>query len=401
MLQDQTIDFHDSKYFMVTEIVAILSVNTIMKRAGLCITIAIMLTYGCARLPGHATSIIEECWGEKEGKRVNLFTLTNRNGMVIKVSSFGATLTYVSAPDMNGNFEPVVLGFDSLKMYMARHPNFGSTVGRYANRIGGAQFTLCGTLYKLAANNGVNAIHGGPEGFSKKIFDTDTTYVKGDSSVVVLKYLSPDMEEGYPGTLTLRLKYILTNDNEIILDYEAATNKPTVINLTNHTYFNLTGCKENVLGHVLTLAADSISEVDSTKIPTGRQLTVIGTPYDFIVGKRVGERIEEVAPGYDINYKLRKEKNELTFAAEVYDPVSGRMLQAYTTEPCLQLYSANSDLGRYTGHSGIRYGRHYGLCLEMQHYPDSPNKPQFPDTVLEPGERYRQLTIYKFSVKSN
>ncbi len=209
------------------------------------------------------------------------------------------------------------------------------------------------------------------------------------------------MEEGYPGTLTLRLKYILTNDNEIILDYEAFTDKPTVINLTNHTYFNLTGCKENVLGHVLTLAADSISEVDSTKIPTGRQLPVSGTPYDFTQGQRVGDRIEEAAPGYDNNYKLRKVSDELTFAAEVYDPVSGRVLQAYTTEPCLQLYTANSDLSRFTGHKGIRYGKHYGLCLEMQHYPDSPNKPQFPDVVLEPGERYRQLTVYKFSVKSN
>ncbi len=371
------------------------------KRTGFSVAIAILIISGCGCFPGRATAIIEERWGETGGKTVKLFTLTNRNGMVIKVSSFGATLTYVSAPDMHGNFEPVVLGFDSLKMYVARHPNFGSTIGRYANRIGGAQFSLNGTLYKLTANNGVNAIHGGPGGFSKRIFDTDTTYVNGDSSVVVLKYVSPDMEEGYPGTLTLRLKYILTSDNEIILDYEAVTDKPTVINLTNHTYFNLTGCKEDVLGHVLTLAADSISDVDSPRIPTGRQLPVSGTPYDFTKGQRVGDRIEAAAPGYDNNYKLRKVSDELAFAAEVFDPVSGRVLQAYTTEPCLQLYSANSDLSRFTGHNGIIYGKHYGLCLEMQHYPDSPNKPQFPDVVLEPGERYKQLTIYKFSVKSN
>ena len=372
-----------------------------MKRTGLSLAIAILLISSFGGATDRSSSIVEEYWGEAGGKTVKLFTLTNRHGMVIKISSFGATLTYVSAPDMNGNFAPVTLGFDSLKMYVARHPNFGSTVGRYANRIGGAQFTLNGTLFKLTANNGINAIHGGPEGFSRKVFSTDTSYVNGDSTVVVLKYVSPDMEEGYPGTLTLRLKYILTNCNEIVLDYEAVTDKPTVINLTNHTYFNLTGCKEDILGHVLTLAADSISEVDSTKIPTGRQLPVSGSAYDFTKGQRVGERIVEVAPGYDINYKLRKESNELAFAAEVYDPVSGRVLQAYTTEPCLQLYSANSDLGRFTGHNGIRYGRHYGLCLEMQHYPDSPNKLQFPDVELEPGERYRQLTIYKFSVKNN
>jgi aldose 1-epimerase len=286
-------------------------------------------------------------------------------------------------------------------MYLARHPNFGSTVGRYANRIGGARFSLNGTDYKLTANSGKNTIHGGTEGFSKKVFDTDTSYVNGDSTVVVLKYISPDMDEGYPGTLTLQLKYILTNENEIILDYEAVTDKPTVINFTNHTYFNLNGCKEDILGHVLTLAADSIAELDTEKIPTGRLLPVAGTAYDFTNGQKVGERIEEAAPGYDLNYKLRKYNNDLTLAAEVYDPVSGRVLKAYTTEPCLQLYSANSDLGRFTGHNGIKYGKHYGLCLEMQHYPDSPNKPQFPDVVLEPGERYRQVTVYKFEVRSN
>jgi len=372
-----------------------------MKRPGLYFAIAILLISGGKGINDRTIAITEESWGEAGGKTVKLFTLTNESGMIIKVSSFGATLTYVSAPDQNGHFDPVVLGFDSLSMYLARHPNFGSTVGRYANRIGGAQFTLNGTVYKLMANNGNNSIHGGVEGFSKKVFETDSLYVNGDSTVVVLKYVSPDMEEGYPGTLTLRLKYILTNDNEIILDYEAVTDKTTIVNFTNHTYFNLNGCKEDVLGHLLTLAADSITEIDSEKIPTGRLLPVGGTAFDFRTGNKVGARINEAAPGYDINYKLRKDSDDLAFAAELYDPVSGRVLQAYTTEPCLQLYSANSDLGRFRGHNGVRYGKHYGLCLEMQHYPDSPNKPQFPDVVLEPGERYRQLTVYKFSVRSN
>lgn len=331
--------------------------------------IFLMLTCGCQ--PGHLgnPSVSKELWGETAGKEITLFTLTNERGMVIKVCNYGGTLTYVSAPDQNGDFEPVVLGFDSLGNYLARHPNFGSTVGRYANRIGGAQFAINGTVYRLTANSGNNTIHGGAEGFSKKVFDADTSFVSGDSAIVVFTYLSRDLEEGFPGTLTLHLKYVLTNDNEIILDYEAVSDKPTVINFTNHTYFNLSGCDETVLNHVLTLNADSIAQVDSIKIPTGKLIPVTGTAYDFTHGQKVGERIEETGSGYDLNYKLRKTGNELSLAAEVYDPGSGRLLKAYTTEPGLQLYSANSDLSRFTGHDGNKYARHYGLCLEMQHFP--------------------------------
>ena len=344
-------------------------------------------------------SVSIEKWGEKDGKEIKLFTLVNKNGMVVRVTNYGGTLTYVSVPDRNGINEPVVLGFDSLRYYLDRHPNFGSTVGRFANRISGAEFSLNGQTYRLAANNRGNTLHGGTNGFSKQVFNIDTSYVSHDSAVVILNYLSPDMEEGFPGTLSFQMSYILTGENEIILKYEATTDQPTVVNFTNHTYFNLSGCKESVLNHILKINADSICQVDSIGIPTGSILPVTGTAYDFTVPRKVGERIGEVDPGYDINYKLRKEGDNLLHVAEVFEPVSGRVLDAYTTEPGMQLFSANNDLSRFTGHDGIKYGRHYGLCLEMQHFPDSPNKPNFPDVVLNPGEIYRQLTIYKFSFR--
>ncbi len=353
----------------------------------------------CRPVPPDLPSVTTEKWGEKDGKEIKLFTLVNKNGMVIRVTNYGGTLTYVSVPDRNGNNEPVVLGFDSLKNYLERHPNFGSTVGRFANRIGGAEFTLYGETYKLTANNRGNTLHGGANGFSMQVFTIDTSYVSHDSAVVIMKYLSPDMEEGFPGTLSFQMAYVLTGENEIILEYKATTDKPTIVNFTNHTYFNLSGCKESVLNHILKINADSICQVDSIGIPTGSILPVAGTAYDFTVARKVGDKIGEVTPGYDINYKLRKVGNELSLVAEVFDPVSGRVLQASTTEPGMQLFSANNDLSRFTGHDGNKYGRHYGLCLEMQHFPDSPNKSQFPDVVLNPGEKYRQLTIYKFSVR--
>lgn len=385
-----------SDFFSFT--IAILLKFFNMKLYTFCFVVFSFILSGCDPGFQHDSTVSEVIWGESGGKLVKLFTLTNKNGMVIKISNYGGTLTYVSVPDKNGKFEPVVLGFDSLKMYLGRHPSFGNTIGRFANRIGGAKFSLNGTTYKLSANNRGNSIHGGPNGFSRQVFDVDTAYAVSDSAVVVLTYLSHDMEEGFPGTLALQLTYVVTSDNEIILDYEVTTDKPTIVNLTNHSYFNLSGCKESVLNHTLMLAADSICPVDSNMIPTGILLPVSGTAYDFTQAHKIGDRIVEVAPGYDINYKLRKKEDELSLAAEVFDPESGRLLRAYTTEPGMQLYSANSDLSHLKGHNGIIYGTHYGVCLEMQHFPDSPNKPQFPDVVLEPDEKYRQLTIYKFSV---
>lgn len=370
-----------------------------MKTLSLLSLILILLIGGCNANLSDTPTVSEETWGETDGKEVRLFTLANKNGMVIKITNYGGTLTYVSFPDKIGQNEPVVLGFDSLDNYLGRHPNFGSTVGRFANRIGGAVFSLDGKEFKLTANNKGNSMHGGAKGFSRQVFDADTSYTSRDSATVVFNYLSPDMEEGFPGSVNFRLTCVLTNDNEIILDYEATTDKSTVVNFTNHSYFNLSGCKEPVLNHLLMIAADSICQVDSTGVPTGILLPVAGTAYDFTTSHQVGDGIGEVAPGYDITYKFRKGGNELLLAAEVYEPVSGRLLQAYTTEPGMQLYSANSDLSRFTGHNGNKYARHYGLCLEMQHFPDSPNKPQFPDVVLNPGEKYRQVTIYKFTVR--
>jgi aldose 1-epimerase len=342
----------------------------------------VFLITGCQSESTHIVPVKDEIWGESDGKEVKLFTLTNKNGMVIKVTNYGATLTYVSAPDKNSVFENVVIGFDSLRNYQVNRGQHGKTIGRFANRIGGGQFTLNGTTYNINKGNSPNAIHGGLNGFFKQVFDIDTVYSTLDSSVVSLHYVSADMEEGFPGNLTLNLSYILTGDNEIKIEYEAVTDKPTVVNFTNHSYFNLTSQKEPVLEHVLTIVADSVTPNGPDGLPTGKLLNVAGTPYDFTLPHKVGERIGQLERGYDINYKLRKNRCELALAAEVSEPKSGRLLQAFTTEPGMQFYTGN----------------HSGLCLEMQHFPDSPNKPQFPNVVLNPGEKYRQLTIYKFSV---
>jgi aldose 1-epimerase len=354
---------------------------------------------GCRQKQESTTSIEDKIWGQSGDQGVRLITMTNKNGMKVEITNFGGIITSIVVPDKNGNLENVVLGFDSLKNYQGEHPYFGSLVGRYANRIGGARFTLNGTMYNLKANNGVNALHGGLNGFNKKVFAIDTIYSTIDSSILVLSCKSPDMEEGYPGNLVARVTYILTGDNEIRIGYEAETDKPTVINLTNHSYFNLTGCKGNILNHELVLLSDSITPTDSTLIPTGILTPVAGTAFDFNTAHKIGERMDKVPGGYDINFKLRNNSGELVEAAEVYEPVSGRMLQAYTTEPGIQFYTGNFLDGSLMGHNGTRYEKNYGLCLEAQHFPDSPNKPQFPSVVLKPGEKYRQLTIYKFSIK--
>lgn len=370
-----------------------------MKITTFCFSAIILILSGCKPKQETASAVKDMIWGESGGKVIKLFTLTNKNGMTIKITNYGGTLTYVSVPDKNGTFENVVLGFDSLKQYMGNHPNFGTIVGRYANRIGGARFVLDGITYNLTPNDGVNTLHGGLNGFQKHVFNIDTTYSTLDSSVVVFSYASADMEEGFPGLLNMQVKYVLTGNNEIMIAYEAETDKPTVVNLTNHSYFNLTACKESILNHELTLVSDSITPTDSTLIPTGVLSAVAGTPFDFNTPHKIGERIDQVPGGYDINYKLRKQGNELALAAEVYDPVSGRLMQTYTTEPGIQFYSGNFLNGIFTGYNGIQYTIHYGLCLETQHFPDSPNKPQFPSVVLRPGEKYRHLTVYKFSTR--
>lgn len=361
-----------------------------------------VILYACNKTrnnPSFHTEITSEQWGWADGKRVLLFTLSNGKGMSIQISNYGATLVDVSAPDKNGKSEPVVLGFDSLQNYLERHPNFGSTIGRYANRISNAEISLNNQIYKLKPNRGKHIIHGGSKGFSRQVFDIKDYYVENDTAVLVLSYISPHMEEGFPGNLLLNVTYKLTRDNEIVIDYEATTDKLTVVNFTNHSYFNLSGCKESVLKHVLRIYSDSVLTVDTQGIPTGTFSSVINTPYDFTQPQPLGKRIGELLKGYDVNYKLKKTERELTLAAVLYEPISGRSLRAYTTEPGMQLFTGSPELlSSITGHNKIRYKEYYGLCLEMQHFPDSPNNPHFPSVVLQPNKLYKQTTIYKFEI---
>jgi aldose 1-epimerase len=370
-----------------------------MKRIALSISILLLILAGCKQKQETATFVEDKIWGQSGDQVVRLITMTNKNGMQVKVTNYGGTITFVAVPDKNGVVENVVLGFDSLSGYVGEHPYFGSLVGRYANRIGGARFVLNGITYKLNANDKMNSLHGGLSGFNRKVLNIDTLFSAGDSSVLMLSCKSADMEEGYPGNLTARVTYVLSGNNEIKIEYEAETDKPTVINLTNHSYFNLSGCKGNVLQHELVLLSDSITPADSTLIPTGILAPVAGTAFDFTASHKIGERISEVPGGYDLNYKLRNKAGQLVQAAEVYEPLSGRLMEVYTTEPGIQFYTGNFLNGSLTGYNGIRYQKNYGLCLESQHFPDSPNKPQFPTAVLQPGEKYKQLTIYKFSTR--
>jgi aldose 1-epimerase len=370
-----------------------------MKFLTVCLAACLLILSGCKPKEAKVSPLSEITWGKEGDKVIKLFTLTNKNGMEVRITNFGAVINSIVVPDRNGKMENVVLGFDSLKSYQGTHPYFGSLVGRYGNRIALGKFSLNGNNYTLAVNNGVNHLHGGIKGFNKQVFQIDTTYSAADSSVISLSYLSPDMEEGYPGNLKVKVNYVLTSNNEIKIEYEAESDKPTVLNVTNHSYFNLTGCKENILNHELVLMADSITPTDSTLIPTGILAPVAGTPFDFTVAHKIGERIDQVPGGYDINYKLRNKTGQLVQAAEVYEPSSGRVLQAFTTEPGVQFYTGHFLDGSLTGFNGTKYQIHYGFCLEAQHFPDSPNKPQFPSVVLNPGQKYTQLTVYKFSVK--
>ncbi len=332
-------------------------------------------------------------------KGIYLFTLSNDNGLVVKITNFGATVTSITMPDKYGNPDELVMGFDFIEDYEKGHPYFGSICGRYANRIAKGQFTLDGTTYHLPINNAPNSLHGGNKGFDKVIWDAqpiETTTEVG----VLLTYLSKDGEEGYPGNLTTEVRYILNNQNELNIFYKATTDKPTVINLTNHSYFNLGGCHKNIYSLELMINADKITEFDDTNIPTGKFLDVANTPLDFRKPVSIGEKISRMVNGFDHNYVLNKVKDgELSLAATVYDLETGRFMEVYTTEPGIQFYSANYVDGTLTGHKGIVYQKHGALCLETQHFPDSPNHPHFPSTVLRPGEIYSQHTIYKFSIK--
>ena len=348
-------------------------------------------------------SVMQEHWGNYDNKEVLLYTLKNKNGMTIKISNYGGIITLLLIPDKSGKTGDIVLGYDSLKDYLKTTPYFGAIVGRYANRIAKGSFTLDGKKYQLALNNGANALHGGIKGFDRVVWEgkasSDT-----NNAILLLTYLSKDGEEGYPGNLNIKVTYSLNDLDEFKTVIEASTDKATPVNLCNHTYFNLSSCKTSILDHLLMLNADRYTVVDDGLIPTGELRPVKGTPMDFMSPETIGKRIDQVpgaAPGgYDHNYVLFKKGNELSLAAKLEDTISGRVIEVLTTQPGIQFYSGNFLDGTIKGKNGIVYQKHWGLCLETQHFPDSPNRPSFPNTILKPGEQYREETIWKIKVKT-
>lgn len=335
-------------------------------------------------------------WGEADGKKVSLYTLTNGVGTQVKITNYGGVVTAWNVADKNGNIGNIVLGFDSLSGYLAKPPYFGAIIGRYGNRIAKGQFQLDGNTYKLATNDGPNHLHGGNKGYDKVVWDV-APYADSVSALT-LSYVSKDGEEGYPGNLKISVTYTLTNDNELKIDYAAETDKATPVNLTNHSYFNLTGNVENtILDHQLWVDADKYTPVDKTLIPTGELAPVTGTPFDFKKAEKIGARIANVEGGYDHNFVLNK-KEGMALVAWLSDSASGRKLEVYTTEPGLQFYSGNFLDGKIKTSDGKAINKHTALCLETQHFPDSPNQPSFPTTTLKPGEQYTTSTIYKIVV---
>ncbi len=337
----------------------------------------------------------------KDNKEVYLFSMQNNNGIAIKITNYGGIITSLSVPDKYGNFGNIVLGFDDpLKYtsaaYLQSCPYLGAIIGRYGNRIADGKFSVAGKEYTLIRNNGPNHLHGGASGFDKVVWEAGENQT-GGSAVLILHYSSRDMEEGYPGNLDVTVIYSLTDLNELKIEYEATIDKPCPVNLTHHSYFNLNCMNSNILNHELYLNADKYTIADDTLIPTGEIVDVKDTPLDFRNSHSIGERIVHMDNGYDHNYVLNKKTgNELTFAARVTEPLTGRIMEMYTTEPGVQLYSGNFLDGSLSDAEGKIMNKHYGFCLEAQHYPDSPNKTHFPSTILNPGEKYSQTTIYKF-----
>jgi aldose 1-epimerase len=367
-------------------------------RAGALLAIAT-----CAHQP--ETTLSRAPFGKMpDGRTVEMFILRNVHGVEVRAISYGAIISSLRVPDRTGHLDDVVLGYDSLAGYLRETPYFGAIVGRYANRIAKGRFTLEGTTYQLATNNGPNHLHGGVKGFDKVTWRGEP--FRGDSGAgVTFTYTSPDGDQGYPGMLAARVRYLLTDRNELVIDYAATTDRATPVNLTQHSYFNLAGeGRRDVLDHRLWINADEFTPVDSTLIPTGEIASVSNTPFDFRTPTAIGARIEaddqqlHFGGGYDHNFVLRREGAGLSHAAKVEEPSSGRTLDIYTTEPGLQFYSGNFLNGSITGKRGHLYRHRFGFCLETQHYPDSPNQPQFPSTILRPGQEYRSQTVFVFGV---
>ncbi len=348
-------------------------------------------------------SIKRESYGKtNDGTEVQIFTLENSKGASTKITNYGGIIVSLQTPDRDGKFEDIVHGFDSLDGYLKGHPYFGAIIGRYGNRIGGARFTLDGREYTLAATNGTCSLHGGVEGFDKKVWKAKEENTP-EGPGLSLSYLSPDGEEGYPGNLSVQVDYTLTEQNEIKIDYTAMTDRTTVLNLTNHSYFNLSPAQSpTILDHVVTTNSDTFTETDEGMIPTGKLTDVTGTPMDFRSPHPIGERVNadyealHLGKGYDHNWVINGEAGTLRFAARASSPASGRVLEVRTTAPSMQMYIGNFLDGTLKGKGGRVYAYRSGFCFETQHFPDSPNHPEFPTTVLRPGEIYRSTTVYSW-----
>jgi aldose 1-epimerase len=381
-----------------------------MKYAALAFTVVVLASLfprtGLASPPTGKPGVKKESfWTLPDGTSVDLYTITNAQGMEIRATNYGGIVVSLRVPDKKGNLDDIALGFDDLKGYLANTPYFGAIIGRYGNRIANGKFTLDGKEYTLARNNGPNSIHGGLKGFNKVVWQGES--FQGPAGVgIILSYTSKDGEEGYPGNLKTKVTYTLTDKNEWIIDYEAVTDKATPVNLTEHTYFNLAGeGKGDVLGHLLQLNASRFTPVDQNLIPTGELRPVKSTPLDFTQPTGIGARIDadyeqlRLGHGYDHNFVIDRKDSDPVLAARVKEPTSGRVLEVYTTEPGVQLYTGNFLDGTITGKGGHVYKQRFGFCLETQHFPDSPNNPDFPTTVLRPGQTYHSRTIYKMSAE--
>ncbi|MGC1391576.1 MAG: aldose epimerase family protein [Bacteroidales bacterium] len=372
------------------------------KNLFLSLTLVSVIFTSCNQSAKNIEMVKKDVFGTHNGKEVYLFTLTNKAGNVIRITNFGAKINWIEVPDKNGKKDNITFGYDTFDETLKGDMSFGSVVGRYANRIAKGKFILDGVEYKTPLNNGPNTLHGGPLGWHSVVWNSE---IIKDSKVPAVKftYVSPDMEEGFPGTVKAEVVYTWTDNNEIVMAYKCTTDKKTVVNITNHAYFNLHGAGNgDILDHVLTLKASAFTPVDSVMIPTGEIRPVAGTPFDFTtphsIGERIGDNYEQLklGLGYDHNYILdNNEKVNVT----VYEPVSGRMLEVITDQPGMQLYTGNFLNGSQSGHGGKVFKYRSGLCLESGHYPDSPNHPDFPTTVLIPGETLSSTTIYRFSVK--
>lgn len=364
-----------------------------MKSTLLTLTFGLSLLFMVACKP-NGIKIAEENWGEVDGKDVSLFTLKNNNGMEVKLTNFGGIITSIIVPDKNGKLEDVVLGFDNLKQYTDPHPCFGAIIGRFANRIRNAEFTIDNITYNLEKNDGEQCAHGAQE-FNKAVWKT-----KKLENGIQLHHFSPDGTKGFPGNIHAYVTYIITQDNAIEVIFKATTDKATHISMTQHSYFNLTACKALIYNHQVKIDADSIPEIDSLIVPTGPLKAVKGTIADLTTMRPIGKHMFEMDyNGYHYCYVFNKKEGELKKVVEIYEPTSGRTLDVTTTQPGIQFYTGNAISDQLIGKNGIKYGMHAGFVLETQHLPDSPNHPNFPSTLLRPNEEYKEHVIYKFGVK--